>query len=1135
MNGPAYKNHLMKRMNRLMQSPFLFVLLSLVLVRVASATDALYQNNAVLNYTVPGSPPPVIDARAFDNENEFNVDFSVYSPNVLFYEPMNTLFYTNNGTMTVNSPILNSFFFFNSTFGCGFRFDQQTTNTLTPHLMADTFYNPGTIRCDSFLDGNNVFNFAGSQFFIFTSIGECIVSATNIINPGVVQLGVDGLMQFTGQNVDLTRSTLNMETLQNLFLGDSVGLNSYGAVGLDTNADWNPALDLGSTSAISSYSPFPNVLYLTNSTSYFDVQSSDPSNVVIRAVFVQNNSPGVPYNVYFDGNVGSPGFAIGAAHVEWIGSYVDPATGGTATKYLYLTDDYLLGASTNVFVNGGVPSNFSFLTSDTSLLAGPAAAGFLNVYTDGYITNRYSYMNAQLVPQTTATNASVTNPSGALTNLPGRVQITATKGLNLALAQISGQNYLSLTATNQFDGNEGAQILSPFSDINLGVTNGFLQVSNLLQSALPNWSGSVQAWSTRWVEVINGVTNDFRVMLVGSSDLIPLSAPYVQDLKLHATNSLIIADVMNVLRTLSIDTKRLTLTANGIGNGAGSAQGELNLLSGNILWPDSLPNLRWLTNNGAIRTLNSANFYGNDAIVTITPGTPLTAAAGTLSQLGGLNVAANDKVTIGTKQYTFVSSIARGASANQVKVGAAFDDSMNNLIAAINLASGAGTKYSSATTVNAQVNAGTLASHAFTVTAKIAGAAGNTNVTTTTSTHLTWSGHTNLFGGTDYVAATTNTSSVLAPYGTFINNGFLSDQGSTIYAGYFENGGIITNGVGSFILQAPVTVLTNGAIYAGGDVSIIADSLVISNLTLRASRSLFLQVTNLLTDSDATNLNYWSVGSATGNNGMKLPILPPVGDLRYTTITNTAPASKNVINVWAGQDRGVSTAGYTNNAAVGRLILNSLGLQPGSLLTFNGAGISNAIYVDDLEFINQATNRDASGNMKVLAINTNLVIYYAQAFLNGVPAADKLNHKNNDRLRWVPAYAGYFSSTNLVYGGVTNTVNAALAQSATIDSDQDSVANAFDATPFFGPTNVNLSITVTNAQVLLAWQTIPSATNIVYYKTNFAAPSWMVLTNFTTPPAPPYAPITEMLYDNPALMRIYQVGVFPNSLLFYGP
>ena len=70
--------------------------------------------------------------------------------------------------------------------------------------------------------------------------------------------------------------------------------------------------------------------------------------------------------------------------------------------------------------------------------------------------------------------------------------------MNLALASILGPNYLALTSTNQFDGNTGVQIVSPYNDIYLGVTNGSLTITNLLPQTIPDWSGTVQAWSTRW-------------------------------------------------------------------------------------------------------------------------------------------------------------------------------------------------------------------------------------------------------------------------------------------------------------------------------------------------------------------------------------------------------------------------------------------------------------------------------------------------------------------------------------------------------------------------------------------------------------------------------------------------------------
>jgi hypothetical protein len=987
MSEMQHKNHLVNCSRRRTKLPWICLLLCLASMRAALATtiplgpgsgsDPNGPNNAVLNYLISGSPPPLVDATAFDNENFYGVSFTVFTANPVFYETWNTVNYTNNGTMVVNSPIVTNningiIFISQSSPGCGFRFDTQTTNVI-PRQMAGTFYNPGTIRCDSILDGNNVLTFDGFEEFFLDTVGEFIVSATNVVNPGTVDVGLNGLIQITGQNVDLSRSTLTVESLQNLFLNDSVGVNGSGGFGLDTNADWDPTFDLGPTFAEAS---FPDQqLFLTNSTSYFQFDGLGTSNVVIRAVFVQNNNPNVPYNVYIDPsqNINALDFAAGAAHVEWVGSYLDPATGTTTANYLYLTDDYALGATTNVVLINGVPDNFTFVASATPLLIGPTPAGFQNVFVPGALTNRYSYFNAQLIPTATPTNASIKNPSGALTNLVGCIQIMASQKLNLANADISGMNYMSLTSTNQFDGNIGDRIAAPFSDINLGVTNGSLAITNLLESALPEWTGSVQAWSTRWLTVTNGVTNDFRVLIVNSSQLQPVTQPQVQSLKLHATNSLVISDVLNVFGSLNIDAQNLTLTTNIIGNGAQSLDGELNLESPSILWASTVPNLRNLTNNGAIRTQNLAAF------------------------------------------------------------GSAQANCYN-----------------------------------------------------------------------------------------FINTGLIADQGAQIWANNFNSSGTFSNissGGASFTLQSTNTVLTNGLINANGNVSITTGSLLTSNLVLQAGRSLTLSATNLLTDTGVTNGNIWTVGAvATTGSGLSLPFNPTNGDLLGTTITNIAPINKNVIVTWAGNDYGAVNAGFTNNVAVGQLVLDAFGTSPqNGQFTFKGTGVSNAIYVDELVFADSATN-ETSYNMNALSINTNITIYFAQAMLNGVSVAEKIDTASRQsgknggtisngvvvipgRLLWVPTYVGHFSSTNIIYpDGSTNTVNAALAQSLD-DSDGDGINNASDTTPFFLPDELNFTETLTNVpplSVKVQWATIPNGTNYIYYRTNLVAGGWLPFTNFNS-------------------------------------
>jgi hypothetical protein len=970
----------------IMEWKLLGALTVVFLAHTVQATIPLYQNFDVLQYEVPGNPPPTIDAKAFDNENTLTIGFAAYTPYVELYEPWNTVNYTNLGTMIGNSPYTTNgavIYLGLGSFGSGFQFDLQTTNQI-PHRMAGTFYNPGNIRCDSVQDGNNIFNFgAAGILYLVTSLGQCVVSATNLINPGTLDVGYGGLIQLQGQKVDLTGGELSVEGALNS-LGNpatvgtlgTVNFSSVGAVGLNTNVFWDPAVELTPVAAQSAFVPIaPFYLNLTNSQAYFNLQQPATNYNLYRCVFVQNNSPNVPYNVYFDNpNTQNLGFQPGAAHVEWVGSYTDPASGNPINDYLYLTDDYLLGASTNVVVIGGVPDNFTFITSPTGLLAGPTGPGFpVNFpgFPDVELTNVYAFMNGTLTASMSVTNASIVNPSGNVTNLPGAIKIAASNELNLAFAQISGPNYLLLNCTNQVDGSP-LSISAPYSDIYLGVTNGFMVASNLLTANIPNWSGNIQAWSTVWSTVdALGNTNEYRVMLVYSS-LQPTTSPWTQNLYLHGTNSLVISDALTAYGSFYSDARNLTLNTNYVGNGATSLYGQLNWYNSapfnanTASGTQQMPNLLWLTNNGTISALNTANFGGGSTV-----------------------------------------------------------------------------------------------------------------------------------------------------FGAFINNSLVADQGTTIWATNFLNDGTISNGTGSFTLQARLAFMTNGNIVAGGDISLgAANSLVISNHLMQAGHKLTLWTTNL-TDGGTTNGNIWVVGTAgiggTFDSGFNIPVKPATGDLLGTTVTNIAPISKAIYNVWSGTNAGLSTQGYNNNLAVGQLILDlnePAGLQnPNSFFYFNGVGTNNAIYVDRLVLMDAATNsyNTNSYNFQWLKIATNMTIYYAQAIMNGVSVAEKIDVNsqhgaNGGRLRWISSYAGYFSSTNLVYpDGTTNAVNAALAQSSDIDSDGDGVYNNNDPTPVFVPSQVNFTAIKTNVpapSVKVQWATVPNATNFIYFRTNLLAGSWLALTNF---------------------------------------
>jgi hypothetical protein len=226
-----------------------------------------------------------------------------------------------------------------------------------------------------------------------------------------------------------------------------------------------------------------------------------------------------------------------------------------------------------------------------------------------------------------------------------------------------------------------------------------------------------------------------------------------------------------------------------------------------------------------------------------------------------------------------------------------------------------------------------------------------------------------------------------------------------------------------------------------------------------------------------TNGNTWFVGGAS-LVGLNLPLLPnrpnnPANrsDLLGTTIFMMAPTpNKQVVSTWTATNAGASSnAGYTNNAAIGRLILDGVGAN--SSFKFTGPGASNAMYVDYLELLDQATNQDGSANFTAITNAPNMIIYYAQAVMNGISIAEKMNFKNGGSLRWVTNYAGYFSSTNIVFpDGTSYPFNAALAQSSDIDSDGDGFVNGSDPTPF-GTSNP------TNALPLITQQPVNVTTN----------------------------------------------------------
>jgi hypothetical protein len=111
-----------------------------------------------------------------------------------------------------------------------------------------------------------------------------------------------------------------------------------------------------------------------------------------------------------------------------------------------------------------------------------------------------------------------------------------------------------------------------------------------------------------------------------------------------------------------------------------------------------------------------------------------------------------------------------------------------------------------------------------------------------------------------------------------------------------------------------------------------------------------------------------------------------------------------------------------------------------------------------------------------------------------------------------------------------------------LDSNGNGTPNNEDPDPIFVQSEVNFQFAITNMPepiARLTWDSIPSATNTVYYTTNMMPSTWMVETNFVSPSAvPPVGgwPITNIVYEplHAAPHGFYRVVVSPDNTDVYG-
>ena len=125
------------------------------------------------------------------------------------------------------------------------------------------------------------------------------------------------------------------------------------------------------------------------------------------------------------------------------------------------------------------------------------------------------------------------------------------------------------------------------------------------------------------------------------------------------------------------------------------------------------------------------------------------AAAATLTSTGTAP-ANNDTVTIGSRTYTFKTTLT--GAANEVLIGASAAAALDNLKSAINATAGAGTTYGTGTTAHADVTATTNTDTTQVIEAKTTGPSGNGIATSESSAQLSWGGTATTGGQANSVA-----------------------------------------------------------------------------------------------------------------------------------------------------------------------------------------------------------------------------------------------------------------------------------------------------------------------------------------------------------------------------------------------
>lgn len=633
-------------MNCFMKKFSLILLLGWGSVAALPAAPApIYRNTGT---TVYSNVPPQIDAVIFENTGQFSINSLLQLP----YDFRNTLFFTNASRGLISSP-------------SGIRFDHVDDGGI--RSPAASFFNDQGAEVD--VSGRSLQNLFGNLLSVTFPLLE--ISATNVVNHGLLRTRAEGLIRIRGKNVDLGRGGFQVEPLISGGGGGFCFIGHPGATPtnfvpdiaitdlywhltnaiVQVNNNFNLRTNRDGTVSVRTpphqvirpsgvprgrcYDTNSTLLSLANARAYSRFEAVTPTNWIVQAAFVANTEPSIVHAVrFYPSTILTNPFNTIA--VQLTGSETNVVFGGQNNNYLYVID--YLASETNYVLLTNLNSDVTcptFMPAPLQITrrepceftlgepAGPLLTNdifYMPSYSNTVVTNFYAAysVNANYLPDTPALQA------GSVTNLPGRVEIDA-DNLDLTRTRLRGNGIVNIS-TRHLIGSSNAIMDVPRLNFDLGATNGLLSVRSLAKPSVERFFGQVNAFSMIWTNLTGFTETNEVEEPPGSGMLTNVVTTNVVEIGFHVlfVDGRLQRNAQVSVHNLALRSTNVVVSDDMLLTGSLLVEGQSFTLDGGLRMSASgdmvdwtaqtAPTLRRFTNNGNLNIPNIGRF-GSDLAV----------------------------------------------------------------------------------------------------------------------------------------------------------------------------------------------------------------------------------------------------------------------------------------------------------------------------------------------------------------------------------------------------------------------------------------------------------------------------------------------------------------------------------------